>query len=207
MADAMFELPERPFRGFIFDCDGTLADSMPLHFEAWKQALCANGARFELSWSAFLSRGGMSLEQTVVELNVEHRETLDPARVASDQRANFDRLLHRLTPVAPVADYARRISRDHPVSVASGNTLASVRRTLGSIGLLELFDIIVTPEQVRRGKPAPDMFLLAAERMGIAPAECVVFEDSTLGMQAAATAGMTAVFVRSADPNRYAQQK
>jgi HAD superfamily hydrolase (TIGR01509 family) len=191
----LFEPPSAGYRGFIFDCDGTLADSMPLHHEAWQVALAAHGATFEFGWTLFLRRAGMTIEATVAELNVEFGSRLDPVSVARRQRTEYEARLPGIRPLAPVVEYLRSAARNHPVSVASGSERGQVIRTLEAIGVLELVPVIVTAADVARGKPAPDLFLLAAERMGVPPSECVVFEDAELGMLAAERAGMGAVRV------------
>jgi beta-phosphoglucomutase-like phosphatase (HAD superfamily) len=208
---ALFSQPTREYAAFIFDCDGTLADSMPLHQEAWIRALKAHGASFDFSWELFMSRAGKTLELTVAELNAEFGLALDPLLVAAAQRAEYDTLALGVKPLGEVVAYARERARaGFPVSVASGGDAVTVRRTLHTIGVSDLFGIVVTAEEVEHGKPAPDLFLLAAERMGVAPADCLVFEDSLLGITAAQRAGMGAVLVScpsaphvlSAAPNR-----
>jgi len=192
----LFTLPERAYSGFIFDCDGTLADSMPLHQRAWIAALRQYGATFEFGWDLFMSRAGKTIELTVSELNAEFGLALDPALVSAAQRAAFDALAVGVQPLAEVVAFARnRAQAGYPVSVASGGDAVTVHRTLRTIGVSDLFPIVVTAEEVEHGKPAPDLFLLAAERMGVAPADCLVFEDSLLGITAAERAGMGAVLV------------
>jgi HAD superfamily hydrolase (TIGR01509 family) len=193
----LFERPKRDYGGYIFDCDGTLADSMPLHHEAWRAALSAHGAHFEFDWSLFTRRAGMTIEATVEELNVEFGTSLDPVSVAERQRAEYEARIPSVRPLAPVVEFLREIAGRRPVSVASGSTFLHVQRTLAAIGVLELVPIIVTAADVPRGKPFPDLFLLAAERMGVPPEQCVVFEDAELGLLAAERAGMDAVRVSS----------
>ena len=193
----MFELPAREFGGFIFDCDGTLADTMPLHQRAWVLALRAHGACFDFGWELFMRRAGMSIEKTVEELNVEFSLNMDPPRVAADQRRHYEALMDGVQPIRPVLDFARARAGRRPLSVASGGERDIVLRTLRAIGASELFPVVVVAADVVHGKPAPDMFLLAAERMGVPPAECLVFEDSLLGIEAARSAGMQAVLVPS----------
>lgn len=193
----MFELPSGEFAAFIFDCDGTLADSMPLHQKAWIMAFTAHGASFEFSWELFMRRAGMTLEQTVEELNAEFGLNMDPARVAADQRRFYEELMHGVEPIAEVVAFARTKAGRHPLSVASGGERTIVERTLRTIGVSELFPVVVVSADVPRGKPAPDLFLLAAERMGVAPSRCLVFEDGLLGIEAAERAGMASVLVKS----------
>lgn len=193
----MFEPLTREFGGYIFDCDGTLADSMLVHHQAWCAALTEHGATFEFDWQLFMSRAGKSLPTTVEELNVQFGLRMDPQAVTASQRALYERFLPTVQPISPVVELARRVAASRPVSVASGGERSVVHRTLELIGLGNTFPVVVTAEDVERGKPAPDMFLLAAERMGVAPSECVVFEDSQLGIEAAARAGMASVLVRA----------
>lgn len=195
-----FTPPTGAFAGFIFDCDGTLADTMPLHHLAWQRALEEHGARFDFPWDLFVSRAGMTLEQTVVELAEQFGVALDAPEVARSQRRFYAELEPTMQPIVDVIEYARRAARRSPVSVASGSQRATVDRTLSHLGLDGLFPVIVTPEDVLRGKPAPDMFLLAAERMGVAPERCLVFEDGAMGIQAARSAGMAVVRVEAPRP-------
>jgi len=196
-ASPLFELPSRAYSGFIFDCDGTLADSMSLHHVAWRTAFAEHAAPFEFTWELFFRRAGKTLEVTVEELNAEFGSRLDPARVADRQRRAYAELFPSVQPIEPVVAFLRSVAGRFPVSVASGGDYPTIRRTLELIGILELLPIIVTAADVRFGKPAPDLFLLAAERMRVPPSECLVFEDSLLGIEAAERAGMGAVLVRS----------
>ncbi|MES1189376.1 MAG: HAD family phosphatase [Myxococcales bacterium] len=191
-----FEPLTREYGGYIFDCDGTLADSMVVHHRAWLSALAEHGASFDFHWELFTSRAGMTLPNTVRELNAQFGLSLDPIGVTNSQRREYERFLPTVQPIAEVVELAKRVAATHPVSVASGGERQIVLRTLELIGLSRIFSVVVAAEDVTHGKPAPDMFLLAAERMGVAPAECVVFEDSVLGLEAAKRAGMASVLVR-----------
>lgn len=192
----IFEPLTRDYGAYIFDCDGTLADSMVVHHRAWLSALAAHGATFDFDWELFISRAGMTLPNTVRELNAQFGLALDPEGVTVSQRLEYERFLPTVKAITEVVELARRVAISHPVSVASGGERKVVQRTLELIGLGQTFPVVITAEDVTHGKPAPDMFLLAAERMGVAPAECVVFEDSVLGLEAAKRAGMAAVLVR-----------
>ena len=189
-------LPEKPFKGLIFDCDGTLVDSMPLHLKAWREALTLNGFPAEQFTLEMHHRfAGMPGVAIVTHLNENFGASLDAAKVEADKVQWYLSHHDEVTEVKPVTDFARKHFGEIPMSVASGSDRKVVELSLSSLGLTKLFDHIVTPEKVERGKPAPDMFLLAAKLMGIAPEDCLVFEDGHLGMQAAEAAGIPAVWV------------
>jgi HAD superfamily hydrolase (TIGR01509 family) len=194
-AERAYESLILAYEAFIFDCDGTLADSMPLHHIAWKRAFQDCNAPIDFSWERFVSRAGKTLEVTVEELNLELGLSLDPKRVAAVQRAEYDRLLPGVRPVARVVNFLRSVAGRRPLSVASGSDRRTVDRTLSALGIADLVPIVVTSEEVGRGKPEPDLFLLAAERMAVAAERCLVFEDSPLGIEAARRAGMGSVLV------------
>lgn len=185
---------------FIFDCDGTLADTMPLHHRAWRHALARAGAGFDFDWALFVSRAGMSLEQTVRELNQQFGTSMNPDRVAADQRSYYEAALEEVVAIDPVLQFAKHAYQRFPISVASGSLHRHVVHTLELIGARPYFDIIITPQDVKQGKPAPDMFLLAAERMGVPAHKCLVIEDSELGIVAARRAGMHAALVSPCGP-------
>jgi beta-phosphoglucomutase-like phosphatase (HAD superfamily) len=168
-----------------------------VHHRAWLRALAAHGATFDFHWDLFVSRAGMTLHNTVRELNAQFGSALDAGSVIATQRSEYERELANVQPIPDVVALARRVAEARPVSVASGGEGPIVRRTLELIGLGGTFPVIITAEDVIHGKPAPDMFLLAAERMGVKPSDCVVFEDSVLGIEAANRAGMASVLVRS----------
>jgi len=193
----IFEPLTRRFGGYIFDCDGTLADSMVVHHRAWLAALAAHGATFDFDWELFTSRAGMSVPNTVRELNSQFGLSLDPDGVTRSQRDEYQRFLPTVQPIIEVVELARQVASSSPVSVASGGERDIIERTLELLDLRQTFPIVVTAQDVTHGKPAPDMFLLAAERMGVRPEDCVVFEDAVLGLEAAKRAGMASVLVRS----------
>ena len=135
-------------------------------------------------------------EQDVVRaLNQKHGTALDPVAVDELKMEIFARRIPELKALPAVAELARRLHGRYPMAVASGSAEPTVRASLEATGLIDLFPVIITPEYVKHGKPAPDMFLLAAERMGVPPGECLVLEDGQKGLDAAAAAGMQAVFI------------
>ena len=194
------ELPTGDFAAFIFDCDGTLADSMPLYHRAWRAALVANGATFDFTWEIFMSRAGVSTEGTVTALNSEFGTSLDAGRVEELQIAEYARLVEEVKPFPEVVAIARAHCGKLPMAVASGGARHLVERTLELIGVRELFDAVVVAADVPRGKPHPDIFLHAAKLLGVAPECCLVFEDGQPGIVAAEAAGMRTVLVKRESP-------
>jgi beta-phosphoglucomutase family hydrolase len=191
------KIPEGDFCGYIFDLDGTLVDTMPLHYTAWEAALRKAGLEGRLDENLFYELGGVPSRKVAGLLGKRHGLNLDPVVVYRDKEEAFMGSLEKLAVIAPVVEFARRVSKTHPVAIASGGTRDVVESTLGKTGLAQLFPVVVTADDVENGKPAPDMFLLAAKRMGVRPSECLVFEDGQPGIKAAEAAGMKWVFVSS----------
>lgn len=133
--------------------------------------------------------------ETVRRVNDHFSESLDPEQVVADQEAFYRDNLHRVSPNPPIVDFAKRVAATHPVGVASGGVWETVTKTLEAIGLRELFEVVVTQDQVENSKPAPDLFLEAAKRMGVEPSKCLVIEDGQLGIQAAEAAGMHSILI------------
>ena len=179
----------------IFDCDGTLVDSMPLHFHAWVTVLRRHALDF--TETRFYQWAGVSIEEIVGRLAAEQGRTVDAKAIAAERDAYFHSLpASALRPVTTVVDIARRFRRQLPLAVATGSTEASAAASLRAIGILEWFDAVVSSYDAGRPKPAPDVFLRAAERIAVSPAACVAFEDGDAGLEAARTAGMHVVDIR-----------
>jgi HAD superfamily hydrolase (TIGR01509 family) len=191
------EIPVGDFSGYIFDLDGTLVDTMPIHYTAWESALRDAGLKGRLDENLFYELGGVPSRKVAALLGKHHGLQLDPVAVYKAKEVAFMGSLEKLALIAPVVEFARRVSATHPVAIASGGTRDVVESTLTKTGLKALFPVVVTADDVDHGKPAPDMFLLAASRMGVAPAGCLVFEDGQPGIAAAKAAGMQWVFVSS----------
>lgn len=191
------DLPAGDFAGYIFDCDGTLVDTMPLHYRAWSAAMQRHGLKGELSEDLFYSLGGVPTRRVAELMGQHYGLKLDPDQVFHEKEDIFISMQGEMKVIQPVVDFARAVAKRKPVAVASGGPKPIVRRTLEVTGLSELFPILVTPEDVLHGKPAPDMFLLAAAKMGVAPEACLVFEDADPGFRAAEAAGMKWVAVPS----------
>ncbi|GAB4282807.1 MAG: HAD-IA family hydrolase [Opitutales bacterium] len=185
------------FDGYIFDCDGTLAESMGMHYRAWKHALKKFGAKFDFTWELFRSMAGMGLHHTVDLVNERFGENLIAEPLLEEQEAFCEEHIHEMKANPEVFAFAEWITEQGLArSIASGGHRHIVHRTLKIIGADHLFPIVVTQNDVTHSKPHPEMFLLAAEKMGVKPERCLVLEDSLLGIEAAKAAGMGSVLVR-----------
>jgi beta-phosphoglucomutase family hydrolase len=189
------KIPAGDFRAYLFDCDGTVADSMPLHYIAWKTALGEWNCEFDEK--LFYEWGGKPPVEIVASLNQMQGLSMPVEQVASRKEHLYFELLPQLEPVAEVLEHIEAMHRRIPFAVVSGSNRESVKNSLTAIGLLDKFDLIVGSEDYTRSKPAPDAFLTAAQRLGVRPQDCLVFEDTALGIQAATAAGMASVKVPS----------
>jgi beta-phosphoglucomutase family hydrolase len=183
-----------PVEALIFDCDGTLADSMPLHWRAWKQVTQRYGLHFRQD--RFYSLGGVPAPDIAQLLSEEQGRPVDYRAVAREKEAVFEQLIPQIREIGMVA----QIARDHhgrlPMAVASGGSRRVVTQTLRHLGMERLFQAVVVSEDVQRQKPAPDIYLEAARRLGVPPQNCRAYEDTDLGITAIRAAGMDAVDVR-----------
>lgn len=183
------------YDAIIFDCDGTLADTMPLHWRAWSQVTVRHGIHFPEE--RFYALGGVPSRDILKMLRTEQALAFDPLAVASEKEAAYLEIMHQVGPIHEVVAVARKHEGKVPMAVASGGVLPIITRVLEHLGLRQLFGAIVTSEQVERQKPAPDIFLEAARRLGVTPGRCLAYEDTDLGLEAIRAAGMTAVDVRA----------
>jgi beta-phosphoglucomutase-like phosphatase (HAD superfamily) len=189
------DIPEGNFSGYIFDCDGTLADNMPLHYQAWVRAMEDFGG--EYPEELFYAWGGRPTATIVQSLNERYGLELDVALVVRRKEDYYLGLIGDVQPLDVVIAIAKEMHGRVPLAVASGGHRELVVATLDALGITGLFDAVVCAEDYERGKPHPDPFLMAAKEIGVPPGECVVFEDSPIGIEAARAAGMAWVLVPS----------
>ena len=181
-------------QGIIFDCDGTLADTMPLHWRAW-QVITARH-RLQLAEERFYALGGIPSRDILKMLSLEQGVPIDHLAVAREKEAEYLPLIAQVEPINTVVGIARSNFGKIPLAVASGGTRHIIEQVLHHLGIRDLFKTIVTSEDVKNQKPAPDIFLEAARRIEVPPQFCRAYEDTDLGMQAIRAAGMEAVDVR-----------
>lgn len=185
------EIPNGPFQAYLFDCDGTIADSMPLHYIAWKQALSEQGC--DLPEDLFYAWGGMPVHEIISALN-EMRGLKMPVEAVAGRKENlYYEYLPQLTAVPEVLEVIEVSHGSLPFAVVSGSTRESVVASLESLKLLDKFQTLVCAGDYERSKPDPEAFLMAAEKLGVPPQNCLVFEDTAMGIQAATAAGVASV--------------
>ena len=186
-------IPPGDFAAYIFDCDGTLADTMPTHYRAWLSALGDHAQSFPEA--LFYELGGVPTGRIVELLNERHGLNLPVEETVAHKEALFLELSPQIGAIEPVVALAKQYAGEKPMAVASGGHRRIVMNTLRALGIADLFQAVVTAEDYQRGKPAPDPFLEAALRLGVPPSQCLVFEDTATGIAAAEAAGMQWVLV------------
>jgi beta-phosphoglucomutase-like phosphatase (HAD superfamily) len=184
-------LPKGTFKAYLFDCDGTIVNSMPLHYIAWKRVLAEWNCEF--GEQTFYAWGGMPVAEIIATLNVRDGLTMPVEEVAKRKEALYFEILPQLKAVPEVLEHIEFSHGHIPFAVVSGSTRDSVTASLEVLGLLDKFETLVCAGDYERSKPDPEPFLLAAKRLGVKPEDCLVFEDTEMGIQAATAAGMASV--------------
>lgn len=185
-----------PFSAYIFDCDGTLAASMKLHHGAWEDSVCRQVGPWSFPWAFFCTLGGMSTAATIAILEERYGFKISMERLLKDYHAYLEAHICEVEAIPEVCDYARKLAAaGAKLAVASGGFRKEVHQILKTIGVADLFPVVVTQEDVVNCKPAPDIFLLAAEKLGVPAKDCMVVEDSPKGFDAAEAAGMACLMV------------
>ena len=181
-------------KGIVFDCDGTLADTMPLHWKAWQAVTTKHGLHFPED--RFYSLGGVPSRDILAMLCKEQGKELDCIAVAHEKEQAYLPSLPEVRPIEIVVAVAEANHGKLPMAVASGGMKHVIEQVLEHLRIRHYFDAVVTSEDVKNQKPAPDIFLEAARRIGVPPEHCRGYEDTDLGMQAIRAAGMEAIDVR-----------
>ncbi len=174
--------------------DGTITNSMPLHYIAWKQTLAEHGCPL-FPEPLFYSWGGMPVREIVATLNQRHGLSMPIEEVAHRKEGLYFEQLPKLTAVPEVLEEIEEAHKRIPFAVVSGSTRESVTKSLQILGLLDKFDLLVCAGDYVKAKPDPEPYLLAAKKLGVPPESCLVFEDTEMGIEAATRAGMQSVRV------------
>lgn len=180
-------------KALIFDLDGTLADTMPVHFLAYKHILIEYGIVF--TPELFAKLAGIPAVGTIEKLNEWFGTKMNAEEVGHFKEREYEKIMHKMKPIVPVVELAKRYHGKLPMAVGTGGYKRLAWKTMDILGLDKYFDILVSTEDVIRPKPFPDTFLKCAELLGVEPAVCEVFEDAQLGIQAAGVAGMMSKLV------------
>lgn len=181
------------YQGLIFDMDGTLIDTMPAHLEAWGKTAQHFGFPFSKEW--LHSLGGMPSYKIAAEVNKQYGLTLDPQAVSHFKMDVFASLDESGEPIGCTVELLNHFYGQKKLAVGTGSQRKSALRLLTKANLIDKLDAVVTATDVDNHKPNPDTFLKAAHDIALAPTQCVVFEDTKLGLQAAHAASMDCVMV------------
>ena len=181
-------------RLLIFDFDGTIVDSSPLHARAFNEAFAAEGVAVDYSTIA-----GLTTDAAIDKVAAGAGLQLDAARrsfLIADKRSRALRLIEaELKPIDGSLEFLRRAAALYPMALCTSGSRPTIEVALRQMGLSGTFDPVITAGDVTRGKPDPEGFLKAAAERGISPADALVFEDAASGLAAARAAGMEAVHV------------
>ncbi|MEI7829879.1 MAG: HAD-IA family hydrolase [Prolixibacteraceae bacterium] len=180
-------------KGLIFDIDGTISDTMPIHLYAYQQTAAEYG--FEISSELFYSLSGIPAYQTSCIYKEKFGKDFDPQVFADKKEGYFLKNIFMAKPIEPVVKIIQEYAGKLPMACGTGGSRFYAIKTLELAGVLPYFEHVVTAEDVQNHKPHPDTFLKAAQLIGIPAEFCQVFEDSPLGIEAAETAGMIATNV------------
>ncbi len=181
-------------KALIFDIDGTLGDTMPVHWKAWEEAGRAYG--FSYPQELFYANAGMSSRAIVNWLNRRFGLELDPELIIAAKNEAYLRHIEAIKPFEPVVALVHKFYGRLPLGLGTGECRAIAEQNVRALGLEKYFAALVCCDDVAHPKPAPETFLLCADRLGVAPEYCQVFEDGELGLEAARRAGMVATDVR-----------
>ena len=187
------KIPEGKFGAYLFDCDGTIVDSMPLHYLAWKKTL--SEWKCDFSEELFYKWGGMPVAEVIATLNRERGLQMPVEELEHRKENLYYELLPQLKAIPEVLEHIEEQHSKIPFAVVSGSTRKSVIKSLTIVNLLGRFETLVCAGEYQKSKPDPEAFLMAAANLGVAPEVCLVFEDTDMGIQAARAAGMASVKV------------
>lgn len=180
--------PDRDFGAFLFDFDGTIADTMPAHRVAWNKALDVYG--LTLTLEQHQGWAGRPTKEIVKLLSELHKIELPVDEIMKVKEVHYMGSLPEVKGIIPVVDLIKASYGKIPMAIVSGSRRKPVETTLKHLQLETYFDVLVCAEDYVHGKPAPDCFLKAAQLLKVKAEDCLVFEDGILGIESAHAAGM-----------------
>ena len=188
---------EESIKALLFDLDGTLVDNMHLHLEAWVKA----GQKFSIpvTGEMITINAGIPTKQLIKKLSEENNWTIDQAAFTTTKQKLYKDLRAAAGPVVkiePIIDIVKHFHGKLPMTIGTGSSREGALYSLKDAGILEFFDLVVTADDIENPKPHPEVYLKGAEHVGVAPENCLVFEDGEKGIESAIGAGMKWVDVR-----------
>ncbi len=197
-------------KGIIFDLDGVIVKTDELHYQAWKRLANAEGIFFDREINNHL-RGvsRMASLEIILERSPRTYSAEEKNRLASIKNQYYVELLKTLTPddIMPGVTKTLEELKRRKILTAIGSSSKNARAILEQIKLANVFDAVADGNDIINSKPAPDVFLKAADMLGLRPAECAVVEDAEAGIAAAKSAGMLAIAIFDAKRSRLADHK
>lgn len=185
--------PEREFKALLFDFDGTVADTMGAHLRAWNEGLSIYN--LTLSREQHLAWAGRPTRMIVQMLNEMHKIEIPMEEFLKAKEVHYFSSIPHVKEVVSVVEIIKHYHGVLPMAVVTGSRRKPVETTLEQLGLAKYFNELICAEDYVHGKPAPDCFLLGAERLGVESKECLAFEDADLGIRSALSAGMACLKV------------
>jgi len=191
-------MPPVLFEAVLFDMDGVLVNTMPMHRKVWRQFAAERGRIVDEAW--LRSYDGWRASEVIQAILGPGLDEATVKRLSSEREHLFGTLLGaaeiEAIPDASAAVLALK-ARGIPCVLATSGVADNVSHVLRALGLVDVFDAVLTAVDVVRGKPAPDIYLLAAERVGVSPHACLAVEDAVPGIASALAAGCMVVGVSS----------
>ena len=190
--DALCKLTEGNYKAFLYDCDGTLADNMQAHKDTYVLVAAEDGVNIDSAIIDELS--GFPITEVVKEINKRYNTHFDPEKFEGRKSDLFyNQFVGQTVPIEFVVQHLVTHAGHQRIGVVSGGSRKTVERTLEVLGIDQLVEVLVCAGETPQGKPFPDPFLFAAEKLGVEPGACMVFEDGDAGVRAAAAAGMKSI--------------
>lgn len=183
------------YAALVFDFDGTLVDSLPAHLKSWQVTMLEYGV--DMTVEDFHPYRGISPWEICSSLAKEYKLDIDIEDVTRQKARRYLEYLDMVTVYEPILEIVRNHHGVIPMAVATGNYRWVAEQTLQAKQILHYFDVVISSREVKKDKPAPDVFLEAAQRMGVSPVKCCAFEDTDIGEQAARSAGMDVVRIQT----------